>query len=359
MAEAAWSKTWTFFEGEWHEGNLPVWGVRTHAIWLGSSVFDGARAFEGTVPDLDLHCARVNASAKTMFLKPVVAGRAVDRPGARRACKRFAPDTTLYIRPMYWAERAGPLALPPDPESTRWCLTLYDSPMRKPEGFSITLSPFRRPTLETAPVDAKSGCLYPNNARAMFEARSRGFDNCVVCDMLGNVAELANSNLFMAKDGVVFTPMPNGTFLNGITRQRVIKLLRAAGVAGGRDHAALSRLRGRRRDFRHRQRLEGAAGHAHRRALAAARPMLSPGARALLGLRARQGALVLFVDARHRQQRRERAAADVVDARIADAVAHDLDQHRRVELGAIEHAEHHGEVGALRVPGRVDIAGRA
>src|SRR5207253_9108514 len=69
---ADWSKTWTFYEGGWHEGNLPLWGVRTHAIWLGSSVFDGARAFEGTTPDLDLHCARVNASAKTMFLKPEV-----------------------------------------------------------------------------------------------------------------------------------------------------------------------------------------------------------------------------------------------------------------------------------------------
>jgi branched-chain amino acid aminotransferase len=49
--------------------------------------------------------------------------------------------------------------------------------------------------------------------------------------MLGNVAELANSNIFMAKDGVVYTPMPNGTFLNGITRQRVITLMRTAGVA--------------------------------------------------------------------------------------------------------------------------------
>ena len=65
----------------------------------------------------------------------------------------------------------------------------------------------------------------------MFEAKSRGFDNCLVCDMLGNVAELANSNVFMGKDGVVFTPMPNGTFLNGITRQRVIKLMREAGVS--------------------------------------------------------------------------------------------------------------------------------
>ena len=65
----------------------------------------------------------------------------------------------------------------------------------------------------------------------MFEAKSRGFDNCIVRDVAGNVAELANSNVFMAKDGVVFTPIPNGTFLAGITRKRVIGLLRDAGIA--------------------------------------------------------------------------------------------------------------------------------
>ena len=64
----------------------------------------------------------------------------------------------------------------------------------------------------------------------MFEAKSRGFDNCLVRDMLGNIAELANSNVFAVKDGVVYTPIPNGTFLAGITRQRVISLLRGAGV---------------------------------------------------------------------------------------------------------------------------------
>src|SRR5689334_21200412 len=226
---AAWSQTWTFFEGEWHEGNVPLWGARTHAIWLGSSVFDGARVFEGVAPDLDLHCARVNASATTMFLKP---GLTVEEwvGLAREGMKKFAKDTTLYVRPMYWAERPGPMALPPDPDSTRFALTLYDAPMRKPEGFSVTLSPFRRPTEETAPVDAKAGCLYPNNARAMFEAKSRGFDNCIVRDVAGNVAELANSNVFMAKDGAVFTPIPNGTFLAGITRRRVIGLLREAGM---------------------------------------------------------------------------------------------------------------------------------
>jgi len=226
---ADWSQTWTYFNGEWREGNLPLWGVRTHAIWLGSSVFDGARVFEGVAPDLDLHCARVNASAKTMFLEPKVSTeRWVELVNEGR--KKFGPDTPLYVRPMVWAERAGPQALPPDAASTNWCLALYETPMRKPEGFSITLSPFRRPTHETAPVDAKATCLYPNNARAMLEAKSRGFDNCIVLDAAGNVAELANSNVFMAKDGVVFTPIPNGTFLAGITRMRTIKLLRAAGV---------------------------------------------------------------------------------------------------------------------------------
>jgi branched-chain amino acid aminotransferase len=225
-----WSQTWTYFDGEWREGNVPLWGARTHAIWLGSSVFDGARVFEGVAPDLDLHCARVNASAKTMYLKPTVS---VEQwlGLAREGMAKFPKDTTLYVRPMYWAERASPMALPPDPDSTRFALSLWDAPMRKPDGFSVTLSPFRRPTRETAPVDAKAGCLYPNNARAMFEAISRGFDNCLVRDVVGNVAELANSNVFMAKEGAVFTPIANGTFLAGITRKRVIGLLRQAGVS--------------------------------------------------------------------------------------------------------------------------------
>ena len=228
-ANQAWSATWTYFDGAWHEGNVPLWGARTHAIWLGSSVFDGARVFEGVAPDLDLHCARVNASAKTMYLKSTMSADEIASL-TREGMKKFDRDVTLYVRPMYWAERPGPQALPPDPDSTRFALTLYDSPMRKPDGFSVTLSPFRRPTWETAPVDAKAGCLYPNNARALFEAKSRGFDNAIVCDVTGNVAELANSNVFMGKDGVAFTPSPNGTFLAGITRMRVIGLLRDAGV---------------------------------------------------------------------------------------------------------------------------------
>jgi branched-chain amino acid aminotransferase len=229
MAASVKSKTWVFFEDAWREGDVPIMTPRTHAAWLGSSVFDGARAFEGVAPDMDLHFRRVNASAVAMHLKPLVSLETwLDL--AREGISRFAEDAALYIRPMYWAEDNGLLAIAPDPESTRWCLALYETPMPSPAGFSLTLSPFRRPSIETMPVDAKAGCLYPNNARAAFEAKARGFDNCLMCDMLGNVAELANSNVFMAKDGVAYTPAPNGTFLNGITRQRVMALLRGAGI---------------------------------------------------------------------------------------------------------------------------------
>ena len=224
-----WSKTWTFFEGEWHEGNVPIMGPRTHAAWLCSVVFDGARAFEGVTPDLELHCARVNDSAAKLFLKPTVSKDTWVQL-AREGIAKFDKDVALYIRPMYWAEKEGPSVQAHDPESTQWCLSIYEAPMRVPKGFSITLSPFRRPSLETMPVDAKAGCLYPNNARALFEANARGFDNAIVCDMLGNVAELATSNIFMAKDGVLFPPTANGTFLAGITRRRVIGLLRENGV---------------------------------------------------------------------------------------------------------------------------------
>jgi branched-chain amino acid aminotransferase len=223
------TKTWTYFEDQWHEGNVPLMGPRTHAMWLCSMVFDGARYFEGVTPDLDLHCARVNDSAVKLYLRPLVSTEKWIKL-AHEGIEKFDKDAALYIRPMYWAEKEGPWIQAHDPESTRWCLSIYEAPMRKPGGFSVTVSPFRRPTIETMPVDAKAGCLYPNNARALFEVQARGFDNAVVLDMLGNVAELATSNIFMAKDGVVFTPAANGTFLSGITRQRVINLLRENGV---------------------------------------------------------------------------------------------------------------------------------
>ena len=92
----AWSQTFTFLDGEWLEGNRPFVGARTHAFWLGSSVFDGARAFEGVTPDLDKHCARLNRSAKALCLKPTMSVEAIVEL-AREGVKKFsARRRTLY-----------------------------------------------------------------------------------------------------------------------------------------------------------------------------------------------------------------------------------------------------------------------
>ena len=95
---------------------------------------------------------------------------------------------------------------------------------------TLGLTQFKRPLIESSVVNAKAGCLYPNNARMLAEVRKRGFGNALVADVMGNVAETATANVFMVKDGDVFTPIANGTFLSGITRARHIANLRADGT---------------------------------------------------------------------------------------------------------------------------------
>lgn len=223
------SVIWTWFNGTWHQGDLPVMKSADHAIWLGSAVFDGARSFEGVVPDIQAHCDRVNQSALALGMNPTLTTDAMVAL-VHEGLEKFAPDAATYIRPTYWAQDGGTNVIAPDPDSTAFCLTLEQAPMADGEtGQSLGRTSFTRPTIETALVNAKAACLYPNNARMVRQAKARGFQNAIVADPLGNVAETATSNIFMVKDGVVKTPIPNGTFLNGITRQRIIKLLRGAG----------------------------------------------------------------------------------------------------------------------------------
>jgi branched-chain amino acid aminotransferase len=217
---------WTWFQDKWHEGNPMIMGPMTHAPWLGSCVFDGARAFEGVAPDLDKHCQRIVRSAESFGLKVLKEAGEIEAI-TRAGIAKFGKDAQLYLRPMFWAEEGF---VDVDPDSTQFSVSVYDSPLPQLRGFSITVSPFRRPSIEYAPTDAKAACHYPNSARAMREARARGFDNAVMLDALGAVSELATANIWLVKDGEAHTPVPNGTFLNGVTRQRVIALLRGAGI---------------------------------------------------------------------------------------------------------------------------------
>ena len=201
-----------------------VLGPMSHATWLSSIIFDGARAFEGVTPDLDLHCQRAVRSAENMLMKPMLSAGEIEEI-AREGVRKFPKNAELYIRPMFFAEGGW---IDPDPTTTRFMISVYESPLPK-GGFSACVSQYRRPSPETAPTDAKASCLYPLAGRIMMEAKNKGFENAIVRDLNGNVAEFATANLFFVKDGVVHTPQLNGTFLPGVTRARIIDLLRKAG----------------------------------------------------------------------------------------------------------------------------------
>jgi branched-chain amino acid aminotransferase len=201
-------------------------GPMNHAFWMSSVVFDGARAFGGLAPDVDMHCERLLASARNMLLQPdLEAGEIAEL--CIEAVRKLPKESELYIRPMFYAEEGF---IMPEPETTRFVLAVYDSPMPELHGLKVCLSSRRRPARDQAPTTAKASCLYPNSALALRDANARGFDNAVVLDPNGNVAELLTANLWIVKDGVAMTPAINGTFLNGVTRRRIIQLLKDAGT---------------------------------------------------------------------------------------------------------------------------------
>ncbi len=215
-----------FIDGKWVEGNPPLMGPMDQAFWFATGVFDGARAFDGVAPDLDQHCERMLRSvghfglATEMTVDDLV-------EVALDGCARFAAGTELYIRPYFYAQKGFLVA---EPASTRFVMTVLEEPIPEPDGSKVLLSSMRRPAPDTAPTMAKAACLYPMSGFAIKEAQDKGFDNAVMLDFENNVAEFATANLWIAKDGVAHTPAWNGSFLNGVTRQRVIKLLKETGV---------------------------------------------------------------------------------------------------------------------------------
>jgi len=216
----------TWIDGKWIEGNPPLLGPMTHATWMASVVFDGARSIKKLAPDLDLHCARVVRSAEIMGLLPPITAIEIERL-AWEGIYQFEDEAELYIRPLMYSEEGFVVAVP---ESTRFILSVFEAPLPLGKGLRVCLSAYRRPSPDMAPTEAKTACLYPNVSRALRDARNNGYDSAVMLDANSNVAELATANIFMVKDSIVATPVCNGTFLNGITRQRTIQLLRDDGM---------------------------------------------------------------------------------------------------------------------------------
>jgi len=217
---------WLYWQnGEWTTEETPILSLKDNMVWMGNAVFDGARAFDNCIPDLDKHCERVVASATKMLLRPnVAANTLIDL--CREGVARFPRGAELYIRPMFFPR--GGFVLP-EPETTECAIAIHRLALPSPQGISACLSPFRRPYADMAPTDAKAACLYPNMQRALAYAIDRGFDSAIIYKTDGTIAELATANLMIVKDAKVFTASADGTFLAGITRSRVMQLLEVEG----------------------------------------------------------------------------------------------------------------------------------
>lgn len=215
-----------YYEGSWRNEAPMVAGPTDLGFWSANNVFDGARAIHGCAPDLDRHCARLIRSAAAIGLQPdltaeQVHGLCVD------GIRMLPADADYYVRPMFFC-RDGSLL--PETGITLFALSIVEMAMPPENAGRATLSRFRRAAPDQAPTDSKAGALYPNSQRARRDAMARGFQLAVVLDPDGNVAEFSHANLWLAKGGVAITPRANGTFLDGITKNRVAGLLTAAGV---------------------------------------------------------------------------------------------------------------------------------
>ena len=227
MREYDFSDGVTYFNGEWLPGDTPLISGMSSGGWVASTAFDGLRGIHGTIPDSDLHCQRLIASSRGLGHAPDLGWQQVLEL-CWQGLERFATDSDLYIRPMFWAD-SGFIA--PDADSTRFALTVFEMPMPlREDTMTAAISSYARPLPNTAPTHVKAAGLYPNSGLAILEARKRGFKNALLKDTMGNIAEFSASNLMIVKNGEVITPSDNGFFLCGITRLRSMELLRQLGI---------------------------------------------------------------------------------------------------------------------------------
>lgn len=217
-------KAITYVDYEWKKGNFGLIGAVSNASWLGISVFDGARAWDGLAPDLIKHCERFITSCEYMGLD---AKHTEDntlpiyfKKKAIEGIKKFDPSIALYIRFLAWAENSGCYA---KQGGTKFAVSVWPATLDF-SSFSFCQTEYVKPCANMAMTGAKATCLYPNNIRALRAAQKQGYDNAIMIDSDGYVAEFSMQNVFMVKDEKVYTPCLNNVFLNGINRQRVIKL---------------------------------------------------------------------------------------------------------------------------------------
>ncbi|MEO7735217.1 MAG: branched-chain amino acid aminotransferase [Kofleriaceae bacterium] len=222
---------WIWLDGKlvpWREANIHV---LTHALHYASSVFEGQRAYDGKIFKLSEHSKRLRNSAELLGFELPWAVEEIDA-----ACIEVLEASGMkdaYMRPVAWrgSEQMGvsPGKAKPHLAIAAWSWDKYFDPSLAARGIRLTIAPWRRPAPYTAPVHSKASGLYMIATLSRQFAEDQGFNDALMFDWRGQVAEATGANAFFVRDGSLYTPTPD-CFLDGITRRTVIDLARRRGI---------------------------------------------------------------------------------------------------------------------------------
>jgi len=219
----------------WLDGRFVAWRdakvhVLTHGLHYASAVFEGERMYSGEIYASREHSERLISSGNIMDFKVPVSAEELDRIKLEVCRKNGLED--CYVRPIAWrgSEMIGVSAQ----NSTihlavaAWDWPSYFDPEQKRKGIRLTRAKYNRPDASAAPVHAKAAGLYMICTLSKQAAERDGYADALMLDCRGYIAEATGANIFLVRDGVIHTPTPDN-FLNGITRQSVMKLAKQRG----------------------------------------------------------------------------------------------------------------------------------
>jgi branched-chain amino acid aminotransferase len=220
----------------WFDGKLVPWRdakihVLTHGLHYGSCVFEGERVYGGTVFKLTEHDRRLHESARLLGFELPYSVEVLDEATRQVVAGNGIVDG--YVRPVAWrgSEVMGVAA-----QQSRihvaiatWQWPSYFSAEARMRGIRLTISKWQRPSPQSAPTASKAAGLYMICTMSKHAAENEGYDDALMYDYRGLIAEATGANMFLIIDGQLHTPTPD-CFLNGITRQTVIDLARRRGI---------------------------------------------------------------------------------------------------------------------------------
>ena len=212
----------------WRDANVHI---LTHAIHYGSAVFEGERAYGGKIFENRKHTERLLESARLLDMPVGYTVEEIEKVKSEVMEKNGLADA--YVRPVIWRSSGEDMGVGARKNKVKMAIAAWNWGAyygdAKFKGARLDISKWKRPSPETIPSQAKASGLYMICTISKHQAEEKGCSDSLMLDYRGYVAEATGANVFFVKDGEVHTPLPD-CFLNGITRQTVIKLLNDRGV---------------------------------------------------------------------------------------------------------------------------------